>query len=436
MSIHGDNPLSPERIQQTQNVSPADIRERARHLGQEMKDIIERAQHLTLEPMGMQQAPLAFLASLPPAELETEAAAMPAAQGSLPSDSVSELTAFFGQNSKTFANILGIRPPVRDAIQQFPTLSPRLQSAVSALEVAILVDTINAEQAQTGAKLGIISAQTAGDVEKTQLASAASQYASGMSQAQQSKQQAAAEITSGVISTAVGVVSAGLTIGSMSALTKAATLESTAKTATSTAEVGGVPGSLTKAASALSKDAKAATAATRPAAEEEEGIEMTTMKPKEAIPKPGEAAEAESGTTAEAKPTKTPEQEKADADAKAAREKQVEEEAELRKAQANAWKNLGDRLEKASSMVNTIGGGAATWARGQINYATYTEQVQATEQKQAADLQTAQAQYVNQFMDSSNTAAKTSMDNAAQTAQASLSIKQAASQAASSIFRG
>lgn len=434
MSIH-DNPLiGPGSLQQSQNATPAEVREHAHKFGQALQDIIERSEHLTLEPLGLQQAPLPFLAKLPPAEPDTDPSTMPAAEGSLPSDTVSALTAFYGQNSTSFAHILGIKSPVLKAMEDFPQSTPPFQSAVSALEVAILVDSINAQQAQASARLGIISSNTAITTDEIQQTSAASQYASGMSQAAQSQKQAESEITSGAISIGVGCVTAVLSVASMAQMGKAAMLESEVKPVTETAEIGGQTSNVAKNAAKATEDIKPAEEADSGETADEAGAPAS--KEGEAkggkIKGPDEPDDAEEEGSAPAKEkAKTPEEQ-----AKAAKDEQTVKDQTLKKAQAAAAKKIGERLKVAGDFMNAVGSGTATVASGEIKKASYTDQAAAAAQQQASSMQTAQAQYTNQFMDASSSAAKTSMDNAAQTAQASQSIKQAASQSASSIFRG
>lgn len=434
MSIH-DNPLiGPASLQQSQNATPAEVREHAHKFGQALQDIIERSEHLTLEPLGLQQAPLPFLAELPPAELDTDRNTMPAAAGSLPSDTVSALTAFYGQNSSSFAHILGIKSPVLKAMEDFPQSTPAFQSAVSALEVAILVDSINAQQAQAGARLGMISSKTAVTTDEIQQTSAASQYASGMAQAAQSQKQAESEITSGAISIGVGCVTAVLSVASMAQMGKAAMLESEVKPVTETAEIGGQSSNVAKNVGKATEDIKPAEGGAGDNADEAgetpEAREGEAKGGKIKGPDEPDDADGEDSPAAKDKP-KTPEEQ-----AKAAKEEKEVDSQKLKKAQAAAAKKIGERLKVAGDFMNAVGSGTATVASGEIKKASYTDQAAAAAQQQASSMQTAQAQYTNQFMDASSSAAKTSMDNAAQTAQASQSIKQAASQSASSIFRG
>jgi hypothetical protein len=186
MSIDHEDAFGYNAIQQTQGATPADIAAKARKTSQAIQDIVEAASHITIEPAG-KAAPLSFLAELPSADFGEASSYIPPTAQPFPPETVAGLSTYFAQNSKT---ILDLIQPVAEKIQadpvfiaHFQTFPPAFQSSASALATAILIDSINAEQAATGAKLGIVGASIAGQVEYVQKTAAQENYQSGIQSA-------------------------------------------------------------------------------------------------------------------------------------------------------------------------------------------------------------------------------------------------------------
>lgn len=430
MSVNNEDAYGYNQIQQTQGVTPAEIAAKARKTSQAIQDIVEAASHISIEPAG-KTAPLAFLAELPSADFGEAASYVPPSAQPFPPETVAGLSTYFAQNSKT---ILDLIQPVQAKIQadpsfiaHFQSFPPAFQSSASALATALLIDSINAEQAATGAKLGIVGASIAGQVESVQKAAAQQNYQSGIQSADATYSQAQADRIAGVTGIIVGSISAAAALGSVLAGFKALSATKDAESAVTEGD--------SVAVSATQKATKDAT--------EETGIEMTSLSSKASRAgqaAPTEAQKAADAATAAASKAKTDAAKAADAakiKVKTAAE-EASEKSRIKDAKIAAakWTQLEKTLKATGDTVSSIGQPLGTYLSVQDKINASTEQTNAAQDKLTADVSTALASYLNQFMESSSSAAKTSMDNSSQTAQASQTIKQAASQSASSIYRG
>ena len=435
----------PSAIQQTQGTTPEDIRAKGRHLADAFRDVIEQSEHLVVSS-AQPTAPLSFI-SLVSAEESDDSVAT-----ALTGQVGKSLNQFYLSNQGEIDSFLSdnksLAEPVKDQVKSalanagVPSDSSWLGNNIATFITAILVSGIIAEQGATSAKLGVVGAESAVDLNKEQLASAASQEASTKSQAQASLTQAQSEMTSSTISMVFGALSGVLAIASFATSWASEAGEAMSQsvkdveTATATATI--------KApTTAATPEAEAAEVAPIPAAAAAGRSAVADAEAAPEAPAEDEAATAATKAKAETqtkwaqffqntKRGMTPtEKESFLSDLKSnpelAKELQTYKNTAAWKTGWGKWAQLSKSMSDFSS---TIGGSISGYVRGNIASGAYAETTTQAAQQYTSSTQQALGNLYQSFQQASEDTAKNSLSNAQTNAQAFATITGANAQAA------